>query len=539
MPERPGRPADVVGWVAVLLALPALGLVKINAADVPWHLATARLAAALGHWPTTNSFSYTFPDYPLYQQYPVFQATIYAVFKIAGWRGLSALLFVGCAGVLVLFVRAAGPLRRAAPFFLLWALVAFSLQTRTALRPDLLSLSCIALSVIAFDLYRERHRAFIAALPVIHWIWVNGHQLFVLSLALQALFVVHLLLARWGRLGVDRGDAALPVAPVVGALAASAALCLATPLGTRIVHVFAHTSGSVSHHRAYVQELAPVWRDPLWLVVALALVVPTALALWRSRRRWVPFEVGLWLITLAIGATAMRGLVYLTLGSGLILQRTLSRDPLRLSLSPVLRHFFRGMALALTAALMLAIVYHRWWRRPDELGAVQAGLGRSSGDWPDAAIAALEADPPPGHMLNYPWSLANALIWQWPEQPVFVDPRLEAYPRPFLVESFRSLHDDAALDRLLAAHQPSWIFAEHCLANQRERLVRLAHQPDWQLTYLDVQTLVLVRRTPSTVAYRARHPVAPTASPPGLLDPQDPRRARQLECYERTLAAIR
>src|SRR5438552_9401250 len=83
-PAGPARAVERLGWIIVALAFPALGLIKINPVDVPWHLATARLAEATGHWPVRNTFSWTYPDYTIYQQYPVFQATIYAVFKLAG-----------------------------------------------------------------------------------------------------------------------------------------------------------------------------------------------------------------------------------------------------------------------------------------------------------------------------------------------------------------------------------------------------------------------------------------------------------------------
>src|SRR5205814_1496962 len=136
--------------------------------------------------------------------------------------------------------------------------VAFSLQTRTALRPDLVSLGLLAGYLLVLDGYRRR-RAAIALLPLLHWLWVNGHQFFILSLVVQLLFLGHLLLARWGRLGIDREDASLPLWPVLAALAASAALSFASPLGAGVLHVFEHTSGTLAHHRRQVDELAPVW----------------------------------------------------------------------------------------------------------------------------------------------------------------------------------------------------------------------------------------------------------------------------------------
>src|SRR4051812_1066219 len=82
-------------WTLILVAAAALSLLRVMAVNLPWHLATARLAQATGHWPAVNTFSYTFPDYPAYQQYPVFQAVMWAIFRGAGWAGLSVATSVG------------------------------------------------------------------------------------------------------------------------------------------------------------------------------------------------------------------------------------------------------------------------------------------------------------------------------------------------------------------------------------------------------------------------------------------------------------
>jgi hypothetical protein len=189
------------------------------------------------------------------------------------------------------------------------------------------------------------------------------------------------------------------------------------------------------------------------------------------------------------------------------------------------------------ALLALVIFHHRWWHPAVGIGGAQAGLGRTEGDWPDAAIRALKPDPPPGRMMNMPWSFANDLIWDWPEQPVFVDPRFEAYPRAFLVDALASRFDDGVLDRLIATHRPGWLFVEHCAAPERDRVAHLLRGA-WQVTYADVQAVVLVPATPGTEAYRARHPFAPAAEPPGLVSRPPGRRARQRLCYARILGTL-
>ena len=85
--DKRGATFAWVIWALIIVAGIALALIRVMAVNLPWHLATARLAQETGHWPAVNTFSYTFPDYPVYQQYPAFQATMWAIFRAAGWGG--------------------------------------------------------------------------------------------------------------------------------------------------------------------------------------------------------------------------------------------------------------------------------------------------------------------------------------------------------------------------------------------------------------------------------------------------------------------
>ena len=80
MQDNP-RPVEYVALGALLIATVAFSLIRIDMTDTPWHLATARLAFDTGNWPVQNTFSYTYPEYPLYQQYPVYQSLLYLVYS--------------------------------------------------------------------------------------------------------------------------------------------------------------------------------------------------------------------------------------------------------------------------------------------------------------------------------------------------------------------------------------------------------------------------------------------------------------------------
>jgi hypothetical protein len=180
-------------WTLILVAAAALSLLRVMAVNLPWHLATARLAQATGHWPAVNTFSYTFPDYPAYQQYPVFQAVMWAIFRVAGWAGLSVATSVGWIAAFLLFVRWGGPLRQGARFHVLWMFALWALQRRMVLRPDMFTMLALGMELLALDAFGRGKTRALVFVPLIHLFWVNSHSLYPLSFLIHAIHVVLIL----------------------------------------------------------------------------------------------------------------------------------------------------------------------------------------------------------------------------------------------------------------------------------------------------------------------------------------------------------
>ena len=186
--------ADFLEWVAMgglFFAAIALSLIRIDMTDTPWHLATARYAFTEGHWPIHNTFSYTYPDYPLYQQYPIYQTLLYVVYRMGGWEGLSVLHCTMWVAVFLLWMAWAGSLR-GKMLNLAWMLGLLGLQRRMILRPDIMSMLLLLILLCLIDRYRAG-RTWVAALfVVVQWLLVNSHQLFPLGLAIQGALLFHL-----------------------------------------------------------------------------------------------------------------------------------------------------------------------------------------------------------------------------------------------------------------------------------------------------------------------------------------------------------
>jgi hypothetical protein len=520
-------------WTMIIVAGFAWALLRVMAVNLPWHLATARLAHDTGHWPSVNTYSYTFPDYPVYQQYPAFQFTMWNILRLAGWDGLSVATAVGWMLAFLLAVRWAGTFRQGARFHVLWMVGLWALQRRMIMRPDMFSMIAFGLELLALDAFARGKTRVLALVPLAHLLWVNSHQLWPLSLVIQGMFLADL---AWRRDGRRARLAAL-------AFAASVLLTFATPLGAGIWLAPLRTAQSLSLFRQNLDEFHRIWTMSHESTLAIVTGLPAAWALWRTRRQLALFDLGLWLMSLALTISAVRGLMFFGVVSVGVFQRCVLRahaagDRLLPPLGVVTRRVMRAAGFAVTAMAAATVVYYRWVRPPFNLGGTQAGLGRAWGGWAEAATDFIRRAPPPGRMLNLSMGLGDDIIFWVPGIPVFVDSRMESYPPAFLQTVLASQTDDAKLAALIDQWNVDWVFAAHARPAQRDRVLYLL-RAGWQPVYVDSGHIILVRPSPATEGYRRAHAVNLRRAQPGdiVVAPADIRKEQQ-ENFAALLAAL-
>lgn len=505
-------------WISIAflyLALVALALIRLDMTDTPVHLATAKYAFSFGHWPVQNTFSYTYPDYPLFQQYPIYQTLLYQTFRAGGWEALSILHCALWAVIFTFCIRWGGSWRMAARLNPVWLLALLGLQQRMILRPDVLTILLLVILFLLIDSYRDGKKWSAALFVVVQFLMVNSHQLFPLGLGVQGAFLVHTLMVRTfgGKWGISTEDRALPVRPLLLALVGSVLVCFASPIGWDIVHVTSQTAGSLSHHRGHVQEFAYFWTCSYVVVLAAFATLLAFAGFWKRRHDWQPFEVFLWLMGAILLMIAIRGTAYYILISVAIFSRSFGKEYNQRSflfkglLSSVdFKFVIRTAGVFCTLILCVVILYMRWVSPQRILGGTQPGIGLALGVWPTHSIRFLKENPPPGKMINMTWYSGNPLIMElFPFHPVFVDPRFEAYPRQFLLRSIQASHDMEALQSLISDYNPNWMVAELRVGTVRRMAARLIKDGTWVPVFADTVFLILVRNSPMNDEYIARH----------------------------------
>lgn len=530
-----GGPLNVlkgIEWISLgclFLALVALALIRINMTDTPWHIATARYAFESGHWPVHNTFSYTYPDYPLFQQYPIYQTLLYLTFQMGGWEALSLL---HCALWLLIFtlcVRWGGSWRWARNLNLIWLLALLGLQRRMILRPDILTILWLVSLLLFIDGYRNGKKWPAILFVLIQLLMVNSHQLFPLGLGIQGAFLAHVLISRTygGRWGISQEDSNLAILPLFLALLGSIFVCFLTPLGSNIFHVTSHTLGSLSNHREHVQEFAPFYSSSYVLKLAISSTVLVFIAFWKTRHNWRPFELFLWLMGVVLLLSAIRGAPFYILFSVGLFARSFARDSNQVHTltNRTIRSFdckviARIVATSITIGLCIAILQVRWLTPSRVLGGTQPGIGLALGVWPQHAIRFIKENPPPGRMINMTWYAGNPLIMElFPSHPVFVDPRFETYPRSFLLKTIRAAEDIHVLYDLISQYNPSWMVAELRVGKVRKIAAQLIKEGTWIPVFADTVLLVLVKNSPKNQEYIASYSLdLKNFSPPDFLE---------------------
>ncbi|MEQ1569951.1 MAG: hypothetical protein ABMA64_30235 [Myxococcota bacterium] len=506
------RAVQLVALASVVALAVSFGVFRIAPIDVPVHLVSGRILWTTGTQLTTNTLSWTYPDHPVDQQYPLYQVAVYLLDSRVGPWSLTVLCAASWAAAVLAWLTWSG-WRAAVGAPAVWLFAVLGVQRHLVPRPEAFTVLGLGALLLGWEVWRTtRSRWALAAMVVTQWLMVNTLQMFVVGVALQLGLVLLLGVTRAlrGRGWVDDADAALPLGPLVATVGASLAALSLSPNGlgvyTSPLALLRTVSelGTGSDLGVQSNELEPIWTEPIGFPVTLVLLAIAAVEAWRARGRWQLVELGVLAIGLAMVLTAMRGIPFFSLAAAAVATRWSARGPAWLPVdSPV--HPTRA---GLTAVVALGLLVATNTPQPYVYLQRQQGFGRSVGEWADTTTTFLRASPPPGEMMNLGWVAANYLTYGvYPVRRVFVDGRWEAYPMPFLRDCVGMAADRAALASMIEAWRPGFVVAEMRKPDQQTRLAELVLDRRATLVHVDSIAAVAVLDVPGAAAYAAAHPV--------------------------------
>lgn len=472
-------------WVVVGLTLLALRplLTPIPPHDFWWHMATGRWIVQHGAIPQTDSFSFTRTGAPFFNQSWLAQLLMYGVYEIGGLALIILVQMIVITATYGLLLRLC--IRRTGNVMISVALLLMLLMPAVFdnwnVRPQTYAFPLFMGFVWVLTAYRLGWHNRLWLLPILMVLWVNVHGAFILGLGLIGLVWLGEALKR-----LFRRDAA-PLRPLVIWGLATAAATLINPRG---VGVLGYVRGLVGNNAvtSLVTEWAPPSvRDINGTLFFVFLLVSVGMLIYARRRPdltdmllcapfvWLALGAGrniVWLGFVVLPAVAVAV-------AGSLPER---RTTVRSAGSPLLNGVLVGL---MALMLVLALPWFKPALFPPQLGALV------SEGTPVEAVAALRTLPQRPQRLFHAMSYGSYVIWAAPEQPVFIDPRIELYPYDQWVD-YINLGQGNNSAALLSKYR-----IDGLLLSKKEQKALIEHvrtDPAWQVRYEDEQAIMLTAR---------------------------------------------
>jgi hypothetical protein len=461
-------------WAFVAVVLPIIALHgALGTIDLAYQIRTGDIMLHTHGLVRHDLFTFTVPGTPWLDQQWGAQLVFAMVYRALGWPGLAlAQIFLG--GLTMLFVylacRVAGPPPRFAAGLTLGAFAVA--WTSLSLRPQLLAAVLFAMS-LWLVVGRRRHPRRLLWMPVVVALWANIHGSFFLGPVLLGLAAFQ-----------DRYERRPEARRVIRVAAVGLLATLLNPFGPR---VWSYAYGIARN--PFISKLVSEWQPPtirhpddaIFFVSVAAVVYLLA-----HRGRPTPWPTLVWLgLFFAMALTAGRNTMWWGLAAapalaGLIGQA--GQRPRR-ELPPSLANTAIAACLVLLVGIFFSISLE---------GGSSHQPGTRVADAPAALTAELRRVLQPGDRIFNLQRWGSWFELAIPENPVFVDSRIEIFPGPvwsdYLAVSNGRQGWQAILDR--------WkVQAVAVNLDQQGTLIRLMERdPGWRLAYRDDEGVIFLRR---------------------------------------------
>jgi hypothetical protein len=463
--------------------------------DFWWHLALGRLIVQQGHVPLVDAFSFTRNGFPWQDQSWLAQVIFYWIHQLANLAGvvvlnaaMIALAYLMLLGVCVWRSKDIG----LSAALLVLVVVPITMDNWTV-RPQSLTFPLFVGCLSVLEAHRAGRRARLFLLPVLTVVWVNVHGSFPLALVLIALAAAGLLAD-----SVAPGTFGLPPQERVLARGRARQLLPWAALAGCVVLVNPRGTGALTYvsallHNDVVTQLASEWAPPTvrdasgaaFFIVVIACGILGACLPRRPR----PSDIVMLVPFLWVALGAGRNVIWFAFVAAPMLAEAVSR----LAGSGPRDHAARPergakvVAAIVSVASVVVLLAGSPWFKARWLPGERARLVTS--DTPVRAVEFLRSHQPRPHRLFHSIGYGSYLVWAAPDQPVFVDPRLELYPRRQW-NDYIALNDGHDVDSLIAKYDFDGFLLD--LRRQKPLVDALRARPSaWVERYRDEATVYI------------------------------------------------
>jgi hypothetical protein len=447
--------------------------------DLWWHLKVGGSILATHRWPTTDPYSFTASGQPWLAYEWLGDVLFAAVARVAGLRGLQALLIIlGAAIMLALYGYATLRSKNSKAGYIAATVLLVVATANFNLRPQMLGYLFLILTLIALERFRQGQPTALWLLPILFLLWINTHGSWEIGLA--AILVYWVCGLKEFRLGDIEVIAWKPRERIQ--LASVFLLSLLaipiTPYGTRLAAYPFDVASSLPLNLAKIQEWEPMpltlFGPKLFLVLVL-----TTIALQASlSQKWRAEDVVLFVGGATMAFIHARFLIVFVPFFTPVFANLLKRW-----VPGYDREKDHYVLNALLMAVMLGGMIHYFPSREKTEQNVAASF-------PVGAVAYLNDNPMAGAMFNS-YNFGGYLVYsRGDKHRVFIDGRGELYEHAGVFADYlRVIMIEPGLQGVLRNYQ-----IRTCLVQKNDPIaVFLGALPEWKQVYTDQVSVIFIR----------------------------------------------
>jgi hypothetical protein len=451
---------------------------RLSDPDLWWHLKTGELIWRTHSIPHFDPFSFTAAGHPWMAQEWLSEVAIYGAYRVAGYSGLMAWLFVLASAVVLggylLCTLYSGNVKVGfLGAMITWMFATVGLQ----IRPHMLGFLILLCELLLLELGRKRDSRWFYALPPLFALWINVHGSFIIGFVILAVVLGSAFLhVEWGLVAAKPWPRkTAKMLALAGALAIPALFF--NPVGLKLGWNPIGFMFRLSGWLGWIDE----WQPPdfgsargVLLLIATGVIVLVALI--RSAKVQV-HELLLLAVFFYFAVRHARMEFLFGILAAPILCRLLADawdhyHPERDRILP-------NAVVMLIAAAAVALAFP----------SSRALAGQVNQANPVKAVEFIQRSGLSGRMLN-DYTYGGYLIWTAPERPVFIDGRADVYePAGVLADYTRFITLDADPQLILSKYQ-----IDYCLLAHGAPIMRvLPLIPGWRRIYSDEQAVIFAR----------------------------------------------
>lgn len=456
--------------------------------DLGRHLKLGEIITKTYSVPKLNLFSYTNTDFPFINTHWLFEVLIFAGSESFGLYTLLVLkIVIILISVWLILKTVAG--NNSVLLLPIGFIFLHVLRERTDLRPEILSFLFTALTFYILERYEKSGTKFIFSLPLVQLIWVNTHIYFPIGLILQAIFLINTGLSslRLHPRGVKLNNLA-----IVFVLSVIASLINPHFLKGFLypLNVFNNYGYTIVENQTMFLLENIGFSDRNFLFVKLAAVIILFSIVLSTVKRSINFKcILLSLLGLGLALANVRSFPFLVLIS---LPATLTNfGPIRPALWTKILSVITAVLLVTESWLYLNGAYYL---QTDS----QYKPGLRFEQNAKGALDFVLNHKLPGPIYNN-FDIGSYIIYRgYPNYPIFVDGRPEAYPGEFFQQVYiPSQYDYQKFKDLENRYNSQTVIFSHTDQTPwgKAFLQSITQDNTWKIVYLDDFMIVLVKNS--------------------------------------------